>query len=322
MRNLVRASTILGALCGVSGALALAAAGCGGDDSNGNPDAQADTPSDSKGDHTTDTKNDVPQQGDSQPDTLGDTETDGGPDVMDASDANSSDAPGDAPPDNVALFGFPHAVDLAYCTRLASCCGDDGGTFNITGCTHDLDVSGGAFGNIGTAQLDSGNVTYVPSEAKKCLDDTATIACGSINATDIAVLTDECAAAIQGKFGSDAGPCSSSFDCQPTLYCASDGGVCAPLNATGQPCTDVVFSSDCSYLGNGTPPLYCSPLDGGGGTCQPQLANGTACSSFEECQSLICDFSAPTADCSNTTVFSDKGTPNGVCTFYPPDSGM
>jgi hypothetical protein len=315
MRDFVRASAFLGVLAGASCALATAAVGCGGDDSNINPDASDGNGGEAKADVTTDHSMVDVFKGDASTDSPSNHDADA-----------ATDSPTDAPADNAALYAFPHAADLAYCQRLESCCLLDGGSFGAASCATDLDQSGGAFGNIGIANVHSGHITFDPAQAKSCVSGISGIDCATLTATLTLTLTGECAGAMIGTV-SAGGPCSSAFDCKTGLYCAQGAGdagaQCAALKTLGETCSDLVFSTDCSYLGNGTPALFCQQNADGGlfGTCQPSFSNGVDCQEYEECATLICDYSQPTPVCSDSTPFSQPGVAGGICTDYPPDGG-
>jgi hypothetical protein len=116
---------------------------------------------------------------------------------------------------------------------------------------------------------------------------------------------------MQGTLGSGQGPCVDSIQCQAGLYCSTATHVCTPLEGLGQPCQDQVLSTDCTYLGEGTPALYCQAT-ADGGTCQPAQDAGSSCVYGQACLSGVCAFPA----CSNTDVFSDPGVPNGICATF------
>jgi hypothetical protein len=329
MITITKGAAILGMfVCGGAG-LGLVAAGCGGDDTTGAlPDAQVDGTVDVTVDQTTDTTTDTTISDVKASDVTADTPSnDAGADVIGDADANI------VPADGAALTTFIDQVDLTFCERLASCCGLDGGTFDINAdnesCAYFERIGTGPFGNIGLAVTSSGNIDFDPTSAAACLNDMANIPCAnvaSLTSAEFRQYTTDCAGALVGTVGLDAGPCLSSFDCQSPGYCAitADGGVCVPVKAIGQTCTETTTGTDCSYLGNGTPAAYCLHT-ATGSTCQASLPDDAGCSgvlSVSACASLVCDYSADGGKgpyvCSNTTLF---GFPS-VCSAYPiPDAG-
>jgi hypothetical protein len=317
---------MLGALMSASGSLALVAVGCGGDDTAvGSTDASGDgsadaTSTDALSDHhvgkdgeTTDAKKHFDA----------DDESDGEPGDGEASDDGSTvDAP--------TLAEFPNAVNTAWCERLASCCdGNDAGAFQLSECIAGFGTAGWL--NVSLSNTKSGHIAYDPANAAKCLGDIGTISCGTLSSTAIEQQISTCGQAMIGKLNVGAKGCTSAWDCAPPAYCDNfdaDGGVtdggtgtCKALAAAGSPCQDLLFSTDCSEIGNGHPSNFCSPADGGA-VCTPEFANGVACGfAFYQCQSQICDNT--TGLCQSTTIFSDPGDASVVCAFYntPVDGG-
>jgi hypothetical protein len=256
------------------------------------------------------------------------------PDVVSNADAgNTGDVMSEGSPSGFVNVGdaaiavpapsqFPHAVDVAYCTRLEQCCLVPHSQWNqsgTNGCVPTLDSNGGVVGLAGfDTALDSGLVAYDPTAAKTCLEYVNSLNCGTVPATAGELIRNLCFGALKGTLTAGAGPCVDSLECGRGLYCrvASQGtsGTCEPLQAQGKPCQDTASSTDCTYLGNGTPALYClDPGDGGTSTCQAALpVDAGPCSQPAACQSWTCNY--PT--CVDSFVFSDPGTPNGTCAAF------
>ncbi len=343
MRNLGRVTAVLATLAGASAAMGAFLAGCGGDDTIGNPDA-SDGSQDTTSDHTAppDGRADVTHEdhhtNDVQSNDVVTDAGDGGTDASDAKDSGSdspdvlpdvvTDSPmffdvGDAgfdvadvfadAPFEVSLAQFPAAVNTAYCQRLAACCTADGGTGDagafVANCLGSF-AGYSAAGNLNLASTSSPNVIYVTAKAEQCLEQLAATPCGTVSAgkSELNYLT--CAEAIQGTLGVGTSGCTSTFDCT-SGYCPTDGGTCTALSGVGGPCSDTTYSTDCTYEGNGDPLVYCSP---DAGTCQSDLptdAGGgatSACFEYEQCQSQVCDFSGgPDGGpaCVNSFIFAD-----------------
>jgi hypothetical protein len=235
--------------------------------------------------------------------------------AADASDANDFADIGTMQIDAPTLVDFPHAVDEAFCTRLMQCCimstdiaspaqwNQDG----EGGCAPLFDQFGGAFG-IGKydVALDSGLVGYDASAANSCLLDWLSFQCGTVSAAGFAQARLTCFGAMSGTLGVDAGPCVNSLECHTGEYCRlgdAGTGTCAALSGPGQPCSDTTSSTDCDYLGLGSPPLYCAPGDAGP-TCQNTLPADAGCGQNAQCQSGVC--LGPR--CVDTQVFSSSPT--------------
>jgi hypothetical protein len=240
-----------------------------------------------------------------------------------SSDGNDFADIGDVGIDVPALVDFPHTVNVAYCTRVQECClvpSDQWNQNGPGGCVTDFDSNGGAY-RIGaySAALDSGTITYDPSAASRCLQEWLSLNCGTISASSLIRVRNDCYAAMKGTIPNDAGPCINSLQCQ-VGYCkiAADAGTgtCQALGGSGQPCSDKQQSTDCSYLGLGTPTLYCAAGDGGA-TCQSTLPSGGSCTFSAQCQSGDCKYPS----CVDSVVFSDPGVPGGRCAKFTLDAG-
>jgi hypothetical protein len=244
---------------------------------------------------------------------------------QDAADSGGNDAAdaGDTAPDvaveAASIGAYPLSVTVAYCLRLQQCCLVPDGQWNqngANGCVSLVGQSGGIRG-LQLHQLalgsDAGLVTYDPVAGAKCIQDVNALACGVVPVSSILTVQDDCFAALQGTLGVDAGPCTDPIECKTNEHCRMVGdagtGICTPLIAQGQPCTDKTYSMDCSYLGNGSPALYCDPKTL---TCQPPVALDAGCASNAACASEACNYPV----CVDSFVFSDPGTPNGTCAFF------
>jgi hypothetical protein len=225
--------------------------------------------------------------------------------------------------DATSLAGFPHAFNAAYCERLRECCGVPIGEWRDSpdgGCT----VQNDKFGGLGAiaaynAALDSGAIAYSPARAAACLQEVAQIGCGVYPASTQNMIIADCFAAMQGTLIAGK-PCVDSLECASGEFCeqSADGGanVCTALVGVGGPCSDTTRSTDCSYLGHGTPALFCGPNgDAGdaGNSCQTVAPLSGSCKTNPQCSPNTCG-SAST--CVNAVVFSDPGVTPGTCAFY------
>jgi hypothetical protein len=309
-RNLARITIILGGVVGAAVAVGGLAAGCGGDDSGVVHE---------EGGHDV-TTGDAPM-GDA---LMGDG-GEGGPGEVDggdaASDANDFADIGDVQIDVPALTAFPHAVDEAYCTRLQQCCLVDPSQWNQDGadggCAPSFDQAGGVFGVASFGGLAGGKVAYNQAAAYNCLHDFLSINCGTVASSSLVKVQNDCFAAMVGTLDVGAGPCNSSLECKPGGYCRVVGdastGTCAALQTQGQPCVDTTSSTDCTYLGNGNPALYCAPgVDGGPATCQPALPLNGTCTQNPQCVTDSCNGTS----CVDMYVFSDPGLAMGTCAGF------
>jgi hypothetical protein len=343
MRNLSGVSVILGALMATGGVLALTAVGCGGDD-NGTPGSDGAAPDQTVSDGQTavDGHSDAHTDGKVVKETGGDVVTkdtgpmDGGADA----DAASFDA--------AALYAFPNAVNTAYCKQLQSCCAKDmdAGPFDIAACASENAAFGGLY-NVNLANVHGGHINFDQDAAAKCIADQAALTCGTYTAAEYTAAVNDCSTAMTGKLQIGDGPCLSAWDCAPPAYCAGAGGVaidsifandggtlsgafvggnqsadagqtgvCTALRSVNQSCNDLFFYTDCTYLGNGSPALFCNQDGGTGpGQCVPALTTGTACVVNVNCTPQVCD--SVTGECQATTVFDDTND----CTFAFPDAG-
>ena len=312
----VAATVAVGAM-GTVVALSGLVAGCGGDDTtNAAPDGSGAEGQDGT---IADGANVEEQAAADSPSTSSDAGSPESGDVGTIPEGGGVDAAVETGT-TVPLTGFPHAVDEAFCQRLQQCCLVSPSAWQQegpNGCVTALDESGGALGiaNFNSA-LDSGSVAYNESAAASCLNTLSTINCGVIQSPAYNSLVSLCFSAMQGTLGIDTSGCVSSLQCKTGEVCAlaSDGGagVCVLLSGQGQPCKDTTNSTDCTYLGNGTPALYCTKVDGGSTECQPSKPTNSTCNFNPECQSGLCNAPA----CVTSIVFSDPGTPNGICSSF------
>jgi hypothetical protein len=309
--DLTKFILVLGSMGCVVSAAAVLDAGCGGSSTGGETGDAAGPDS-----TTIDGSADVAPEA---------AQIDAGSDAIDApSDTNDFTDIGDVQIDVPPLAQYPHAVTEAYCTRLSECCplmaGQTWNQNGTGGCGPVLQFYGGPFNVEGfNASLGSGNLGYDASAAYACLHEFLSFNCGTISATTLDKVRDDCFGAINGTLAIDAGPCATSLECQPGAYChivaSADGGAaawCAPLLAIGQPCADNINSTDCTYLGNGTPQASCRGPDGGT-TCQASAPAGGTCTFNPDCQSGVCF----TPMCISTYDFSDPGT----CGTFVVDAG-
>jgi hypothetical protein len=313
MRNLSGASAILGILIGASSVLALSAVGCGGDDSTGGTDGGGDT----SADHTSEATADHIVSDATKPDASdasADSPTDSPTDVIGTKDADAG-----PPADAAALLAFADAASNATCQRLATCCdGTDAGGFQLAECVQDYNLSGGVNG---LGIVTGGNIVLNETQATQCLSLLSTFPCGTYDTAQNTAQAVACVGAFAGR-SPIGGPCTTFWDCANPGYCQAgvDGGpaTCQEIHPVDTACVDTVFSSDCTYQGNGDPANYCDPTTL---KCTADLPNGTPCEEFNWCQSQICD--SVSGACQATSIFSDPGTPGGTCAFFntPVDGG-
>ncbi len=318
--NLHRVGIVLGCLASGTGFMLSATSGCGSNNSSTSPEeGGTDATTDSSGDvsivetsalDATDAAIGVDTGVDS-------AAIDANTTVTDSSDfADVGDVQVTAP----ALGDFPHALDVAYCTRLQECCLVPPAQWNqagATGCVTLFDSYGGAF-RIGSYSqaLDSGLVTYSPASAVKCLTEMLSFNCGTLNVAGINQVSADCYAAVSGTLGVGAGPCTNSMECNAGEYCRlgdAGTGICVAVGSVGQPCSDTTFSTDCTYLGNGNPAQFCEPGDAGVATCQSARPEDAGCKLNQWCQSELC---AINDTCTDLYAFSDPGVPNGTCALF------
>jgi hypothetical protein len=305
----------------VTGTSAFAAGlvACGGDDVTA-------LPPEAGPDGTMEASNDATQ--DSTIEGSADSGAEGGQEAaMDAPADGTEDAPDVVlGPDASALLAYPHAVDVAYCQREQQCCLVPAAQFDVNGCANQLDTYGGALRTgIYSAVFGAGNVGLNPARAATCFSEIAAFNCGMFAATAYAMAVTDCNSAIVGLIPIDAGGCTSSVECATGAYCnvstgpdAGDaGGTCAPLLPSGSPCNNPT-SEQCTYLGNGQPPLYCNIVgDSSVGQCTGAKGVDAGCMTNAECLSGLCG-----GNCLTETVFSDPGVMGGFCdSFTIKDAG-
>jgi hypothetical protein len=343
MRNLSGVSVILGALMATGGVLALTAVGCGGDD-NGTPGSDGAAPDQTVSDGQT------AVDGHSDAHTDGKVKETGG-DVI-TKDTGPMDGGSDADAasfDAAALYAFPNAVNTAYCKQLQSCCAKDSfdaGAFDLATCVSQY-AQGGGFYNVSLANVHGGHIDFDQDAAARCIADQAVLSCGTYTAAENTAAVNDCSQAMIGKLHIGDGPCLSAWDCALPAYCAGPGGVaidsifandggtlsgayvggnasadagqtgvCTALRSVNQSCNDLFFYTDCTYLGNGSPALFCNQDGGSGpGQCVPALATGAPCIVNVNCTPQVCD--SVTSSCQGTTEFDTAGT----CTAPFPDGG-
>jgi hypothetical protein len=299
----LRFSAAVGALVAVAGIGSAVVTGCTGDDSQaGSPDGSSDATTDQSQDRGPTIDTGVPDA----TDATTDSPADGG---SDAPKDSPLDAPVDAPVDAPALVDFPHAIDVAFCTRVTECCLQTPQTFDVQKCISLYDNAGTIVG-LGryAASLDGGQVAYDRQQAAQCLADFKNVACGTLQAAQFRTFVATCYAAATGTVPLNGG-CISSLECASGEYCnVPDGGVgsCASLLTQDAGCAHA-NGDECSYLGNGSPALNCDPISN---ACEPRKDLDAGCNNNRQCLSGFC-----LTKCVNSTVVSDPGVPNGFCDF-------
>jgi hypothetical protein len=305
MRGFRTVVVLMGVTGGVAAASAAFVSGCGGDDSTASVE---DAATDATTDGTTDAPNVVPDGSGQQPETGGDTGS--SMEAGEAGDGGGGDAgDGSSVPEGsvvtAQLLAFPGTVATAYCQRLETCCGADAGNFNMAGCVSD-NVQGGWELSLPFPLdvLDAGHVALDPTASADCIAKIGNFACPTSDAGAYGAITTACFKALQGTIPIGQGPCTSPFECASGSYCttvdAGDSGpgtACEPLLTVGQPCGNTLHDTACSDHGSGANPAnFCDRLGirEAGVTCQPEIANGSLCTTDfvhyddESCQSLLC----------------------------------
>lgn len=130
-----------------------------------------------------------------------------------------------------------------------------------------------------------GRLVYDGGQMRTCLDALAAIECSELRATLESGPAGSCDDPFTGQVAI-GGVCANDVDCVSKL-CDGDQvdfegnvttGVCAQMPSNGQACVD-------NTCGDG---LFCDNT-GGSPRCQPKLADGSGCSSDDDCTSGSCN---------------------------------
>jgi hypothetical protein len=197
---------------------------------------------------------------------------------------------------------FFGAVGEAWCHRLIECCGVTPDRFDYDKCYQGIVTGYGPDfiflylrNYTGTGDPDASRLPptlfFDPNTATQCASLQRTRSCGPADGVERRNIYATCMNAAQGtRFEGQS--CLTSQECVNGLYCEpGDAGsaACKPISGSGQPCDDPNGNSDrCAYLGiHSATSLHCSNFFATG-TCEPGLANGTACNNDQECASGVC----------------------------------
>jgi hypothetical protein len=311
MKNLLRVSAAVGVLGAIAGAVGAAAVGC----SSSSSESQSDAGKDATADVTQDATGDVTNGdgGDSSAAEAGDS---GGSDASET----GADALGG---DGSSYAYFPMEVVQAVCNRVATCCeGSNTSAFNMAQCLNSFTAGGGFNGDglyfaVSALETDGGaRVTFNQASATACLNDIAAMGCGNDPDTAWQQTTADCFGALTGQIPVNGTFCHGSIECETGSYCELSTGTCKPILSLGAPCTT---NDECEYRGTTSITAYCNyqypTPDAGTETCVAATTVGNACGFTyyyeQECTTFVCNPS--TALCDTSQLFSDPGTPGGLC---------
>lgn len=178
------------------------------------------------------------------------------------------------------------AAAEAQCARLFECCPEaargaffPGGTAPSTEAECRTQLSEALASGVPELgeSIDAGRVLYSPENAGNCFESQRTLTCAEwASATSMLMAPPGCPSPFSGQRATGE-TCVSLLDCRAGL--CSDVGMertCVALPAVGEACTD-------SCVGG----AYCD--NPGSMTCVAQRAAGATCSSWLECQTLMCE---------------------------------
>jgi hypothetical protein len=242
-------------------------------------------------------------------------------------DGGVSDA--DAAP-SVTLDGFQHAISVAWCDRVAECCGLDDAQFDRDKCISSQDNGSGperiSIYTVLYKLADAGfpaTLSFDPVQAARCISLQRGRSCTSEDETEKRNLYGTCLTAVQGNV-LQGGACTTSLECRGGFYCptvaAGGTATCTPLSAEGAPCDDPNQNGDrCTYLGlYGDGSLYCAAAtETSPRACSMGRMQGIACNLDQQCAApLIC--SSVSRSCATSQPYPGTTT----CVFYTkPDAG-
>jgi hypothetical protein len=326
MKELNRLVAVLAGAVVVTGALGIAAIGCGSTSTSspedgGVPDSASDstmglTPeggegvdsaadSASEGGGATDSTADVVVQADVVQEAAADAVSES------VADADTGVADSGILPNAET---FPSLLATAFCDTIATCCGTsaDAASFNWQTCFNTVSSSGfKGINTTGTNLVDGGHIDFNLAQAQTCLKTIGSADCTSnqISSTEESLLFQNCYGAYNGTLAAGS-PCAGTLECAPGNFCLPvDGGVgdagaigqCQPLAGAGGACglfgAQGLGQTVCSYRGSASNGLFCQNISGDAGTtqlspaqwtCQPQWANGSDCYANQDCTSSLC----------------------------------
>lgn len=270
MRNSVRLGIAVGGVVLFSGLTSVLMVGCGGDDTAVGDAGMG-----------TDTKQDSPGI-DAEADVI--TVTDSG---IDAKDVGVP-----------TILDYSHQINVAFCNRLAECCGPT--AFDLDLCVSSADSpanTGVASQNMIAPFLDGGHITFDLTKAKACIDKVKGLTCGLATSAYLTDLITTCYSGAVGNIPLGAKGCLGSAECAPPNHCdvTPDAGTCTAPRAAGTACGPVAGNefeghAQCGGLLTGVPG-YCSNSGNnylGNDQCSAQKTLGGGCYEAVECQSNIC----------------------------------
>jgi hypothetical protein len=220
---------------------------------------------------------------------------------------------------------------------MARCCAGDASNFSTAICIADLE-EGESVPLTELALLYAGltstHVTLDLTTAASCIQQMGALPCGFDSANSLLTpLVNICSAALVPQLVMNGTGCLSSFDCPAGTYCGPiesldendvpfpppGGGSCMQLVAIGSDCTDVGYSSDCTYQAGPAQQAFCGPDAGGITTCQPAVSSGSQCPTgeSEQCSSLQClqVNDAGTLECEPGADFTNLYGSENICTL-------
>jgi hypothetical protein len=257
-----------------------------------------------------------------------DTSTPPGVDATTTTDGGVTVPPVDA---GLKIETYDAVIGDEICNALTKCCfgnanvpqdgGVDGGDagaghFDRKACTDIYSRLGFELSNFGI-KVTRDKIVVNQEKGALCIDKIRTLAC-QLDGDSLRTIRGACFDALEGQANENEG-CATTLQCARGLWCksnpdagASDAGVigtCVPLRKQGEPCGDVVATTDnasasidseiaCSWRGGGDTGLACASYDLVTGnykpnradwTCQPSVANGAICNNSVSCTNGLCD---------------------------------
>lgn len=194
--------------------------------------------------------------------------------------------------DAVPLGSLGTEMGATMCAKMVECCTMAELEEELLGASNQQECEAFYAGFIGQLLIpvleDSvadGRLVYDGDQMRTCLDAIAAIECSELRATLESGPSGTCDNPFTGQVAM-GGACANDLDCV-SAFCNGDQvdfegnvtmGVCAQMPSNGQACVD-------NTCGDG---LFCD-YTGGSPTCRPTLADGSGCSSDDDCTSGSCN---------------------------------
>lgn len=194
--------------------------------------------------------------------------------------------------DAVALAELDTEMGATMCAKMVECCTTAELEEELLGASNQQECEAFYAGFIGQLLIPvledsvaAGRLVYDGEQMRTCLDALAAIECADLRAALESGPAGSCEDPFTGQVAI-GGMCANDVDCVTEL-CNGDQvdfegnvtmGVCAQMPSNGQACVD-------NTCGAG---LFCD-YAGGSPTCQPELADGSGCSSDDDCTSGSCN---------------------------------